>query len=44
MITTGYKPLKSKVLIIENGLDRLDTALGRSAQAVVMSSRCGMWL
>ena len=35
MITTGYKPLKSKVLIIENGLDRLDTALGRSAQAVV---------
>jgi arginine decarboxylase len=34
MIVTGFKPIKSKVLIIEDGLNRLDTALGRSAQAL----------
>ena len=35
MIVTGYKPIKSRVLIVEDGLERLETALGRSAQAVV---------
>jgi arginine decarboxylase len=34
MIVTGFKPIKSKVLIIEDGLNRLDTTLGRSAQAL----------
>lgn len=35
MLQTGYKPIKSKVLIIEEGLAQLDTALGRSAKALV---------
>jgi arginine decarboxylase len=35
MILTGQRPIKSKVLIIEEGLAQLDTALGRSAQALV---------
>lgn len=34
MIVTGYRPIKSKVLIIEDGLNRLDTVLGRSVQAL----------
>jgi len=35
MILTGQKPLKSKVLIVEEGLTDLTTAVGRSAQALV---------
>jgi len=35
MIVTTNKPVKSKVLIIEEGLARLDTALGRAAHALV---------
>ena len=35
MILTGYRPIKSKVLIIEAGLDQSDTSIGRSAQALV---------
>jgi len=35
MIVTGSKPVKSKVLIIEEGLAKLDTALGRSAHALI---------
>ena len=35
MIVTGNRPIKSKVLIIEEGLNQLDTAVGRSAQALV---------
>lgn len=35
MILTGNRPLKSKVLIIEEGLADLNTALGRKAQALV---------
>ena len=35
MILTSQRPIKSKVLIIEEGLAQLDTALGRSAQALV---------
>jgi arginine decarboxylase len=35
MISTNQRPIKSKVLIIEEGLAQLDTALGRSAQALV---------
>jgi len=35
MITTGFKPIKSKVLIVEDGLDKLETTMGRSAQALV---------
>ena len=35
MIQTDYKPIKSRVLIIEEGLARLDTTLGRSAQVLV---------
>ncbi len=35
MIVTGDRPIQSKVLIIEDGLNRLDTVLGRSALALV---------
>jgi len=35
MIKTGSRPVKSKVLIIEEGLAELDTAIGRSAEALV---------
>ena len=35
MIVTDYKAIKSKVLVVEEALHSLDTALGRSAQALV---------
>jgi arginine decarboxylase len=39
MIESGSKPVKSKVLIIEQGLAELDTALGRSAHALIEELR-----
>jgi len=35
MIITGYSPIKSKVLVIEDGLKELDTVMGRSTHSLV---------
>ncbi|GAA5189214.1 arginine decarboxylase [Ferrimonas gelatinilytica] len=35
MIKTGYQPIKSKVLVIDEGLAKLDSTFGRNTQALV---------
>ncbi|GLS91852.1 arginine decarboxylase [Psychromonas marina] len=35
MISTNYNPVKSKVLVIDEGLEKLDTAFGRNTQILV---------
>ncbi|MBD1567000.1 arginine decarboxylase [Vibrio sp. S12_S33] len=35
MIATNYNPVKSKVLVIDEGLEKLDTAFGRNTKVLV---------